>query len=85
MSPPFGAVLYVSGTKISGGPGGLKNLRSLHLGYSSIVDKDVKMIGRLCGENLVTLDISGCNDVTDIGAESLRQSCPNLESLYIYE
>jgi hypothetical protein len=50
-----------------------------------VIDQDLKMIGTLCGGNLISLDISGCSGITDSGVQSLRTSCPILESLYIYE
>ena len=81
----FSSACTNAGAKISGGPGGLKSLRSLHLGYSSLIDQDLKMIGTLCGSNLVSLDISGCGGITDAGVESLRRTCPILECLYVYE
>ena len=60
-------------------------LKSLHLGYSNIVDHDLKMIGTLCGESIISLDISGCVNITDVGIINLEKLCPKLASLYIYE
>jgi len=50
-----------------------------------IIDHDLKMIGTLCGENLISLDISGCMNITDVGINNLEKLCPMLQCLYIYE
>jgi hypothetical protein len=43
------------------------------------------MIGTLCGSTLVSLDVSGCTNLTDAGIQNLEKLCPNLANLYIYE
>jgi hypothetical protein len=74
-----------SGAKISGGPGGLKALKALHLGYTALIDNDLKMISTFCGSNLLSLDISGSKGITDAGVAYVLNGCPKLEALYIYE
>ena len=60
-------------------------LKSLHLGYSNIVDHDLKMIGTLCGKTITSLDVSGCMNITDTGIQWLAKFCTSLEKLYLYE
>jgi hypothetical protein len=74
-----------SGTKISGGPGGLKALKALHLGYTALIDNDLKMIATYCGPNLLSLDISGSKGISDAGVAFLLNGCAKLEAFYIYE
>jgi len=85
IGPESKKYVLSTGLSISGGPKGLKSLKSLHLGYTTIIDHDVKMIGTLCGENLVSLDLSGCTRLTPAGIQILEALCPKLESLYVYE
>ena len=85
VSPDASGYSLASGYRICGGPGGLKGLKSLHLGYQDVVDKDLKMIATLCGENLESLDISGCKNVTSVGIGFIRRSAPKLKTLYIYD
>jgi hypothetical protein len=85
IGPDSKKYVLSTGLTISGGSKGLKSLKSLHLGYTMIIDHDVKMIGTLCGENLVSLDLSGCTRLTPTGIQFLEKLCPKLECLYIYE
>nr|XP_006813346.1 PREDICTED: uncharacterized protein LOC102802577 [Saccoglossus kowalevskii] len=57
------------------------NLNSLYLAEVNITDKTLHTIAQFLGSQLINLDISWCEDVTDSGLLSIAKSCTSLASL----
>ena len=77
-------VLDLSGTQITDAGlahlAGLTNLKVLNIGETGITDAELVHLAGLT--NLQELDLTGCQGITDVGVEALKEKLPDLNVIH---
>lgn len=73
-----------TGMELSGGVKGVSEIKAINLAFHrDIDDYDLELIGYRC-PRLVSVDFSGCPNLTDSGVAKLLANCPHLATLFLY-